>query len=464
MARAVIGIASGLSFEIAWDSEQAIGTAAETTRGALRVALAGTPVWATQGRGFSWTWIELLEHLGASWRWIEWEEIDPLNLGCPLEWLRSEAEQRWENAPGSRRDDEEEQLWSFERRHNLASGVQGAWLRDLWLLRCGDSFRISSADQEVWQDKTEVLASLGALGDEIASRLSACDDPRAKQAVLVWRSRRELAVEQFISTVTSLRPAEIDEIARGKNLEEFWELRDQLEPNEILAAARMAGPLLAPAVMRTVIDRVRRLNATPTAALDRVIEAVPPLTSGKPFDQGYQLAIWLRTHQGKGAELIEPEDVLRSWKVEVRDLDLPTSAIDAICCWGPRHGPAIFINGRGNHAASKNGRRATLAHEICHLVVDRRSALPLTEVLGGRVSRSIEARARAFAAEFLLPREAAVRSLRRSENAKALVKTLARRYGVSAEIVAWQLRNSGEDLTTEQAAYFQTLVREPSRF
>lgn len=464
MATALIGSVSGLSFDIAWDTEEPSGTAAEVTRGQLSASIGGSQVWAAQGRGFSWTWIELLAYLSENWRWIEWEEMDPLGLGSQPERLRSDAEQRWDDVPSSRRDDEEEVLWSFEQRHNLAAGIQGAWLRDLWILRCGNEFRISGANQEVWQSSRELLATLVELGDRIASRLATCEDDRAREALLAWRARRELSAEQFVSTVTSLRSMDVDAITRGREPEAFWELGDRREPNEILAVARMAAPLLRPEDMRAILERVRRLKAKLVSRLDGVVEAMPPLAPGKPFDQGYALAVWLRGELGNVSERIEPEELLRAWRVEIKDIELETSAVDAICCWGPRHGPVIFVNGRGRHASHEAGRRSTLAHEICHLIVDRKRALPLAEVLGGRVPKSVEARARAFAAEFLLPRELAMSTLRSSQNAAAAVRKLTSRFGVSREIVAWQVRNSDEAIPSEHAVYLRGLVSEPERF
>lgn len=463
MAESVIGNPAGLSFELAWDDRETAGTSAEATRGQLRASLAGSCVWGTKGRGFSWTWIELLEHLVINWRWIEWEEVDPLGLASSINRLRSEAEHRWEGVPGARRDDEEELLWTFEQRHNLSAALQGAWLRDLWLLRCGDEFQLSGANQELWQDAPTVLATLESLGSEIASRISDFADERAKQAVLGWESRRAISVDQFVSTATSLDPNELDRIARGKDPRAFWELGDKLEPTEILAAARMAGPLLAPADVRAVLERVRRLRPRATPELDRLVSTVP-LLEGKVFDQGYRLAIWLREQMGNAEDRIEPEDVLRSWRIEIKDIDLASKVIDAISCWGPRHGPAIILNGRGQHAGQNHGRRSTLAHEICHLILDRKTALPLVEVFGGRVSKPIEARARAFAAEFLLPRSVAVATLRRSTNMPAAVRRLRERFGVSPEIIAWQARNSDEPMSAEQNAYLQGLVSDPSLF
>ena len=53
----------------------------------------------------------------------------------------------------------------------------------------------------------------------------------------------------------------------------------------------------------------------------------------------------------------------------------------------------MLLNLDARYASSSGRRRATLAHEICHLLVDRGSALPLVEVLGGRTAEHVERRA-----------------------------------------------------------------------
>lgn len=176
------------------------------------------------------------------------------------------------------------------------------------------------------------------------------------------------------------------------------------------------------------------------------------------------MAELLRAELGRALDPINPEAVLKSWKIEIKEIPLSNTALDAVCCWGARHGPVIFVNVQGKHAQKMQGRRSTLAHEICHLILDRRKALPLAEVFGGRVSRPVEARARAFAAEFLLPRRVAGPEIAGSADPEAAVTRLARRFGVSAEIVAWQARNSETLLPAKHFAYLRGLVSDPWRF
>lgn len=89
------------------------------------------------------------------------------------------------------------------------------------------------------------------------------------------------------------------------------------------------------------------------------------------------------------------------------------------------------------------GRRATLAHEIAHLLVDRSGSLPLAEVLGGaRTPSRAESRAGAFAAELLLPRSiAAPKMINAEEDPEGQVRVLQRTYGVSKVVVAGQAYN-----------------------
>jgi Zn-dependent peptidase ImmA (M78 family) len=99
------------------------------------------------------------------------------------------------------------------------------------------------------------------------------------------------------------------------------------------------------------------------------------------------------------------------------------------------------------------------------LLADRASTLPLAEVLNGSAPRAAEARANAFSAEFLIPREFAadVMSKFGSDQADYVAKRLADRFNVSKEIVAWQVRNT-ISLEPETQARLRALVSRPEEF
>jgi len=150
--------------------------------------------------------------------------------------------------------------------------------------------------------------------------------------------------------------------------------------------------------------------------------------------------------------------------VQIHTLKLSTDAVDAVASWGPKHGPVVILNIVGPHNKSRRGLRATYAHEIAHLLLDRTTALPLAEVMGGRAVGTTEERARAFAAQLLLPKEEAGRALANTTDPTYTVRSLQSRYGVSQEIVAWQARNSEIQLSADVHAVLRQFVSRPWRF
>ena len=68
---------------------------------------------------------------------------------------------------------------------------------------------------------------------------------------------------------------------------------------------------------------------------------------------------------------------------------------------------------------------------------------PRSEVLGGRAAKHVVQRARAFAAELLLPREVAGQVFSDYEDDEArAARSLRARFGMSSELLAWQAKNS----------------------
>ncbi|RZM37001.1 MAG: ImmA/IrrE family metallo-endopeptidase [Sphingomonas sp.] len=90
--------------------------------------------------------------------------------------------------------------------------------------------------------------------------------------------------------------------------------------------------------------------------------------------------------------------------------------------WGEGHGPVVVLNVDSRRFASYLGprmggptARATAAHEICHLLLDKGQALAAVDILNGHIPCALERRAGAFAAEFLLPARTAASLWRQSE-------------------------------------------------
>jgi Zn-dependent peptidase ImmA (M78 family) len=191
------------------------------------------------------------------------------------------------------------------------------------------------------------------------------------------------------------------------------------------------------------------INATPIRTLTGLAcndLAVVLRSDEPPFEQAYQIANWLRSKLNIIANgVVLPDELLDAWGVITKTLKLPNREIDALAFWGPKHGPAVVVNQNGKHSRSQAGRRATLAHEIFHLIVDRARNLPLADIIGGNVVEQLEHRARAFAAELLLPHRVAYEEFLKTDESLHEVSqslgSMMKGFRVSRWIAAYQLKN-----------------------
>ena len=461
-----------IEFALTWQPRRPTTTAAETTRGCLRVSLRGRAVWhgADEDAGFEWTWVELLEFLAESWLYLAIEDGAPFGVAldtAPRMLAAAEAAVDSRSSLGS--DVEHEQLEAYRTTHDLAEAVQGAVMPPLWIVRAGNSGWAASTATTARVPFDELLSVLSEVGDAIASRLDRQADERSRAAIETWLARDDHGRLKIIEAATGYPPELVAEIESAFYSEDE---RDWSAPrsDELLAAARLVGPQPS-TTLGPILEAVREVQLSDSSALDRVsdeaLTVVANLSDERPYTQGHELARWLRSkaetvRPGGGAS---PDRIIESWGVPLIDVSLGLGDIDAIGCWGPRHGPAVLLNLDARYASNSGRRRATLAHEICHLLVDRRSALPLVEVLGGRTAEQIEQRARAFAAELLLPRQMAGQAFLDHEgNEERAARSLRSRFGVTSELLAWQAKNSGVSFAPRTWQFLSGLVRNPSEF
>jgi Zn-dependent peptidase ImmA (M78 family) len=467
-----IGPPSGLAFELQWEADEPRGSADEASRGRLIARIAGAPVWIDRShdpaRGVRWSMVELLEHLAWTWRYLRYEESDPLGLADRPDRVRAAAERRWDDIPSSRCNEEQRLLRAFEDSHDLARAFQGMWLPPLWVLRQGNLAWVVSGAVAELVSIGGVLETLDDLAGLIAARLAALPDARAVAAVTGWAQRDAFDAATALAIATGCSADTLAEVAKGADLVDFFEW-SAARGSALVAAARATGPVLAPTELRGLLVRIRQLPATATPALDRrAREAEAVVTAAGETvacDQGHALARWVREQvlAVPDEKAVDPAGVLKQLGLTIRSLSLGTKSLDAVSVWGGQHGPAVLVNRTGRHAKGA-GLRATLAHELCHVLIDRHGALPLGEVLGGRVQPRVEARARAFAAELLIPKSVAGPAFADAVDPARMMGQLTRRYGASREIVAWQARNSEVALTDDVRAFLRKFVSMPGRF
>lgn len=471
----LVGAPDGLQFS--WQAgDAAVRDTGPLGRGCLSLLLAGEVLWGSEApdgepMGSEADWGLLLEHLAGAWPWITLEESYPIGL-MPLS-----PGQLWRHVqeqPGGAEalsEGEYETLIRFEHRHDLAAGLDGFVLPRVLVLREGSQCWLECPERDLAlrRPMEEVVGVLTDLGNAIAGHV-ANQGEAGRRLAQYWQARETRARQRLFALRSGLTGEQRQELVGTADEASFWEIEN--DDSELMAAARMTAGGAETEVVARVVEHVRQLPKADIADLDalgfhlrQALADDPP--GERPYEMGHAAALLLRELLGFewDASFLNLEERLRGWGVVIRqDVFDPQGNIDALACWGPHHGPGILLNTvSGSRVAQSSGRRSTLAHELCHLLLDRAGSLPLAEVLGGTAPRWVERRANAFSAELLLPREAALAAVRQAHDLESARSVLVERYEVSQQLAANQIRNApGFELVVNESRD-QVLVRRWAR-
>lgn len=422
--------------------------------------LNGQAYWyGEHGDGLDWTWIDLLEFLGRNWSALMLEQGYPIPLDDiphPGQLLQK-AQARWDDMGEEPAFAEEEQVLRFLDRHNLSVAMSGANLPMLLWLRSGDTLWLVDEDEQARRVAFHSLqAQLEAMGDVLAREFEGSAQAHVRATVHQWRRREEQLRQDYLAYTTGLDDKRLTALQALFPLGEAANDAGLQREPVYLAAARMVRHHLSIEQIAGIMRRLREAPKTGKHPLGELLDGASACLRQSidrpPFEQGYQLARWLREQLGqREREAFDPEGLLRREGVSIEECELETPRIDAIACWGDID-PLILLNRHAQaRAATDNGRRSTLAHELCHLLIDRTRALPVAEVLGGEVDSESEKRANAFAAELLVPQAHAIQVLRQAPDLKSAVAALTQSHRVSRQLVAYQLLNApGGGLSEEE--------------
>ena len=413
--------------------------------GSLRVSLGKSQIWCNEsGRGIDWTWIDLLEQLARSWPFLKYDEIAPPGAHDGTLSLLRRGHPAMGDFDFEPPAEVSRETYLFLRRHNLATGVEGLYLPSFSLLREGRKMWVASSNVARLMDFAETLQTLAELGDVLAASISSADpDDRSRLAVEAWRNREpgaEAALE------IKLGSNQLELVPPGQTVASYFEVKNDGEyESPLLLAARMSATVPLEH-RRTILELVRAVPALGVSVLleETSLEAQKalPTYAERAHKQGELLAQWARNKFGLSAHAkADPERILKELGIEIRQHHFGVEMIDAVGCWSENHGPAVLVNLDGEHAHAAPGRRATLAHELAHVLVDRHGSLPAAEVLGDDAPRYPEQRASAFAAEFLLPKSIAAERIRNATDVEDAILELRREFDVSRELAAWQVIN-----------------------
>jgi len=459
-------------WDLRWEEEVPQGSAGDATWGQLQVRVRDKSVWGTDQSGVRWTWVELLEHLSWAWPALFFEDGWPpdLHLASTGDYDRC-VKVALKSVKHENHLDREQEFFEFRNRHDLGRGLHGTRLPPWWIVRIGNHVVFGTLTDELLLERQLAFSALEKLGDVIAERIGHLSDKRAKEAVADWKKRMAVPAAERITFLTGIEIADLHQLTDGSLLEAFEVDKDNFSETELLVVARMSVGVEIE-TGRKILRLVRQVPVKATPELEKLRLAAEPYVQVleqrglSPAEQGYLLALWVRRHvlNLSDDDPVNPGSMLEEWGVHLAEVRLNSANIEAVACWGPRHGPAVLVNLQGKHSRSRRGRRATLSHEIAHLILDRRAGLPLADVLGGNVHRPIEQRANSFAAELLMPQAVAGAEMRVTMDPGRVLKRLARRYEASHEVIAWQARNSGRKLSKDVKKVLRARVSQPSRF
>lgn len=137
--------------------------------------------------------------------------------------------------------------------------------------------------------------------------------------------------------------------------------------------------------------------------LDKLSRSIPPDEKVLIWEQGYDLAESLHDVLDLTGDWVDVRSLIRTLGIHQLWRELDDARIRGCSIVGPQHEPTIVINKSCRYSESPPGVRFTIAHELCHLLYDRSHGRKLSIASGPWAPRSIEKRANAFAAMFLMP-------------------------------------------------------------
>ncbi|GGK73709.1 hypothetical protein Sme01_32960 [Sphaerisporangium melleum] len=167
------------------------------------------------------------------------------------------------------------------------------------------------------------------------------------------------------------------------------------------------APTITSEDVRTLASVLVKQYSTDVAAmsLEKLSRHTFPDPHLPDWEQGYELAE--RVHEEIGIDLsggwVDIERLLRRLGVAIISRKLQDQNIRACSIVGPRHQPTVVHNESSLAFSNYRAKRFNLAHELCHLLFDRSRGRKLAIASGPWAPRSIERRANAFAAMFLMP-------------------------------------------------------------
>lgn len=335
------------------------------------------------------------------------------------------------DAPDTELDDRDR----FVAAHSLRAAAGGAALPDLWFARDGDVVSVAWADDDGGELRFHAprgeadvpardfaQAMLGFV-EFVAGLLASPEVTPAVEAerrsLVAWIADLKSPQSAFrgLRSETGLTAQEVDRMVQksgARDAQDFfglprgWSAEGTLadvRQSVVAIAFRCVSPVLNEDDLLAVRSALLEVSPAPSAmaSLRELARKVPSPGALRDYAQGYELARGLRRVLENVAGPFAVEDHLTALGIPVVDLPIANDQVDGGCICDDLHGPVVFVNPSSERAGTPWGRRMVLAHELCHLLFDRKAAMPLAVISGPWAPPRIERRANAFAVELLLP-------------------------------------------------------------
>jgi Zn-dependent peptidase ImmA (M78 family) len=325
-----------------------------------------------------------------------------------------------------RRDD-------FVASHSLLAAASGGLMPHVYLMREGSTVHVTwreptAHDSDVAFHEPQGRARLGAnvFLDAVVEFLRWCGevvaghDSNLATEIDRWLARVDRPEAAAAALQGYIRPWGVSAshgampgIDSRLGLPDHWQLAGaRLDPSRFSAAVvfRALAPVVDVADVLVLLDRLRSYPSVPEASqeLETLRSRLIVPTSEAPHLQGYNLAEQLRMAQSNPDAYFDIEAFLAEMGVKIDTADLSDETVDGATVWSVQHGPVIVLNQMGTKQVPW-ARRMILAHELCHLLVDRQAAAELLVASTPWAPPDLERRANAFAAELLLPKAGILR-------------------------------------------------------
>ena len=164
-----------------------------------------------------------------------------------------------------------------------------------------------------------------------------------------------------------------------------------------------------------------------------------------PYLEGQRLALHLieELQLDREQSWIDVRTLADQLGILVVDLALMTDSIRGVALAGDGLSPTILVNLTSAYNYGEDGRRFSIAHELCHVVYDRSHARRVAVSSGPWAPAGVEKRANAFAAMLLMPPKLMVEALPPGEVDREILVEAARALHVSEHAMSEHAYNIG---------------------